>query len=151
MAEQQLLLLHDQQAIRDLIHSAWAAIDEKDWDGYASAFAEDGKFEILGQRRRGRETIAAGPARDLSKFDRLQHIVSNEIVRVAGDQAEGQWYAIAVHVPDAADPATHADVGLRYRFSARRTEAGWRFAEVVLEPVWSMGIGFEIDELPAHG
>ena len=38
--------------VRDLIVSAWAAIDRKDWATYAAAFAPDGEFEILGYRRR---------------------------------------------------------------------------------------------------
>jgi uncharacterized protein (TIGR02246 family) len=147
--EEQILVLRDEQAIRDLIRGAWAAIDRKEWDVYADAFAEDGTFEIWGQRRQGREAIADGPARDLAKFDRLQHIITNEIVRVTGDDADGQWYAIAVHVPDEADLATHADVGLRYRFSAHRGEEGWRLSEVVLKPVWTAGMKFEIDDPPA--
>ena len=69
---------------------------------------------------------------------------------MTGDDAEGQWYAIAVHVPEAADLAIHADVGLRYRFSAHRGDDGWRLSEVVLEPVWTAGIRFEIDDLPAE-
>ena len=142
--DEQLRLLLDEREIRDLIVSAWAGIDRKDWDTYANAFAEDGEFEILGQRRKGREAIVAGPSRDLAKYDRLQHIVTNEIVRVDGDAAEGQWYAVAVHVPDAAAPGDHADVGLRYRFRARRGGDGWRFAEVVLEVLWTSGMGFAI-------
>lgn len=137
------------QAERDvvrLIRNAWAAIDRKDWATYADAFAPDGEFEILGQRRRGRDEIVAGPARDLAKFDRLQHLIMNEIVEVDGDRATGQWYAIAVHVPDATEPETHADVGLRYTFDARRDEQSWRFSEVVLEPIWTGGMSFAIEE-----
>lgn len=131
--------------VRHLIVSAWAAIDRQDWDAYAGAFAEDGEFEIMGQRRRGRSEIVAGPARDLAKYDILQHIVTNVAAHVNADEADGQWYAIAVHVPDASDPARHADVGLRYRFRASRGSEGWRFSEVVLEVLWSSGIAFEID------
>jgi uncharacterized protein (TIGR02246 family) len=139
----------DLQAERDvvrLIRDAWAAIDRKDWDAYADAFAPDGEFEILGQRRKGRDEIVAGPARDLVKYDRLQHLVMNEIVDVAGDLATGQWYAIAVHVPDASDPGTHADVGLLYHFTARRDARAWRFTEVSLAPIWTAGISFAIEE-----
>lgn len=134
--------------VRDLILSAWAAIDRKDWDTYAGAFAEDGEFEIMGQRRRGRADIAAGPSRDLAKYDGLQHLISNVLVDVDGDSAGGQWYCVAVHVPDGAHPERHADVGLKYRFRARRGEDGWRFAEVTIEIVWASGIAFEIEDPP---
>jgi len=144
-----LQTLLDERAIVGLIRSAWAAIDRKDWATYADAFAPDGEFEILGQRRTGREAIVAGPARDLAGFAALQHIVTNEIVRVDGDAAEGQWYAIAVHVPSAEDPSAHADVGLRYRFRARRgAQDGWRLADVALEVLWTAGAGFEIPDAP---
>jgi uncharacterized protein (TIGR02246 family) len=147
-ADQTQLLL-DEREIRNLTLSAWAAIDRKDWDGYANAFAADGEFEIMGQRRKGREEIVAGPARDLAKYHALQHIVTNQIVAVDGDRAEGQWYAIAVHVPDGADLSGHADVGLRYRFAARREAEGWRFAEVVIEVLWTSGESFRIEERSA--
>ena len=139
------------QAERDivrLIRATWAAIDRKDWDAYAAGFAEDGEFEIMGDRRKGRAEIAAGPSRDLAKYDRLQHLVMNEIVDVDGDRAAGQWYAIAVHVPDASDPGTHADVGLRYRFKVRRDDGAWRFEEAVIDVIWTSGMTFGIEERP---
>ena len=67
-----------------------AALDNKDWQAYGATFAEDGEFEIMGQRRVGREAITAGPARDLAKFDRLQHLIANQVVRVSGYEATGQ-------------------------------------------------------------
>jgi SnoaL-like protein len=105
-------------------------------------------FEILGQRRHGRDEIVAGPARDLAGYHALQHIITNELVDVDGDEAAGQWYAIAVHVPDGAQPRRHADVGLRYRFTAKRRDEGWRLADVALEVLWTAGLSFGIDE---HG
>lgn len=131
-----------------LIRDTWAAIDRKDWDAYADAFAEDGEFEIMGQRRKGREEIAAGPRRDLARYDGLQHLVMNELVDVDGDRATGSWYAIAVHIPDASDPGTHADVGLRYRFQAARQAGEWRFTEAVIQVIWTGGVSFGIEERP---
>jgi uncharacterized protein (TIGR02246 family) len=131
-----------------LIRDTWAAIDRKDWDAYANAFTEDGEFEIMGQRRKGRAEIVAGPARDLAKYDGLQHLVMNEIVDVDGDRATGSWYAIAVHVPDGASPGAHADVGLRYRFQARCDDGDWRFTEAAIQIIWTSGMGFGIEDRP---
>jgi uncharacterized protein (TIGR02246 family) len=141
-------VLQAEHDIVRLIRDTWAAIDRKDWDTYADGFAEDGEFEIMGQRRKGRAEIVAGPARDLAKYDGLQHLVMNEIVDVDGDRAAGRWYAIAVHVPDDSDPGAHADVGLHYRFQARRDGDGWRFTEVTIQVVWTSGMGFGIEERP---
>ena len=137
-------LLAERDIVR-LIRDAWAAIDRKDWDTYADAFAHDGEFEIMGQRRKGRTEIVAGPARDLAKYHGLQHFVMNEIVDVDGDRAAGHWYAIAVHVPDGSDLGRHADVGLHYRFQARREDDAWRFADVTIEIVWTSGMSFAIE------
>jgi uncharacterized protein (TIGR02246 family) len=141
----------DLQAERDvirLIRATWAAIDRKDWAGYANGFTEDGEFEIMGQRRKGRAEIVAGPERDLAKYHGLQHFIMNEIVDVDGDRAIGQWYAIAVHVPDGSDPGTHADVGLRYRFKTRLQDDEWRFEEAVIDIIWTSGMNFGIEERP---
>jgi uncharacterized protein (TIGR02246 family) len=143
-------LIEAERDIVRLIRDAWAAIDHKDWDGYANSFTEDGEFEIQGQRRHGREEIVAGPARDLAKFDRLQHLIMNELVNVDGDRATGSWYAIAVHVPDGDDPSAHADVGLHYRFQAHKGNDGWRLTEAVIEEVWTSGMTFAIAARPGE-
>ena len=137
-------LLAERDIVR-LIRDAWAAIDRKDWDTYADAFADDGEFEIMGQRRKGRTEIVAGPARDLANYHGLQHFVMDEYVDVDGDRAAGHWYAIAVHVPDGSDLGRHADVGLHYRFHARREDDAWRFADVTIEIVWTSGMSFAIE------
>ena len=139
------------QAERDivrLIRDTWAAIDRKDWDTYADGFHADGEFEIMGQRRKGRAAIVAGPERDLAKYDGLQHFVMNEVVDIDGENGAGQWYAVAVHVPDASDPGTHADVGLRYRFRVRREDGRWRFEEAVIDVIWTGGTSFAMAEPP---
>jgi uncharacterized protein (TIGR02246 family) len=147
-AVQELL---DERAIRELLHAFVHGLDGKDWDGYAATFAPDGTFEIMGQRRTGREEIAAGPARDLARFDRLQHFLTNVVIRVDGDDATAQAYLLGVHVPEAADTSTHADIGARYRYRCRRTDEGWRFASVKLEIVWSGGLSFVIQPATSAG
>ena len=81
--------LADVDEVRRLILRTWASIDRHDWDGYAAGFREDGIFEILGQRRHGRAEIVAGPARDLAKYEQLQHLVMNEVIEVEGDDGAG--------------------------------------------------------------
>jgi uncharacterized protein (TIGR02246 family) len=144
--EPELQLLLDERAIRALILRFGASLDRKDWQAYAETFAVDGEFEIMGQRRAGREAIAAGPARDLTRFDRLQHIVANETIEVDGDRATGQWYLFGVHVPNSERPDVHADIGGCYRFRACRTSEGWRFADVRIDVLWNAGMAFAVDD-----
>src|SRR6266566_4262697 len=97
----QLQRLLDEAEIRSLMLTFARGLDDRDWTAYAGTFAEDGVFEILGQRREGREAITAGPARDLPRYERTQHFSTNQEVHVHGDMATARSYFIAVHIPDA--------------------------------------------------
>ena len=141
--------LRDEADIRELMLTFVRGLDDRDWDAYANTFAEDGEFEILGQRRVGRREIAAGPARDLTKFDRTQHYSTNHRIEIDGDDATASHYLLAIHIPDAARPTEHADIGGRYLCTCRRTSEGWRFSEVRLEVFWTRGIEFEIEHASA--
>jgi len=140
-----LRLLLDRAEIGDLMLAFVAALDAKDWDAYGEVFTEDASFTILGQARHGREAIVAGPGRDLTRYDALQHFSCNHRIAVDGDEAEASHYLLAVHVPDAGDPTSHADIGGRYDCRCVRTAAGWRFAAVELSVLWSAGTSFQIE------
>jgi uncharacterized protein (TIGR02246 family) len=132
-------LLVDKAEIGSLLLSFGAALDSKDWEGYADTFTEGGVFEIMGQKRTGREEIAAGPARDLERYDRLQHYSTNHVIEVDGDTAKASHYLIGVHVPDGKHHSRHADVGGRYLCECRRTAAGWKLSSARIEVLWSSG------------
>jgi uncharacterized protein (TIGR02246 family) len=139
----------DEAEIRELLLTFARALDERDWTGYADTFAEDGVFEIFDQRRTGREDIAAGPARDMTPFDRTQHYVTNVTVTVSGDSATARGQLLAVHIPDDTEPSEHADVGGIYHCRVRRTAEGWRFSHVRTEILWSAGMPY-VGDLPAE-
>ena len=136
-AESALQVLLDEREIRTLMLSFGSALDRKDWPAYAATFALDGTFEIMGQRRAGREAIAAGPARDLGNLPRCSTSSQTRIVEVDGDDASGQWYLFGIHVPDGERRDQHADIGGCYHYRARRTPDGWRFSDVRLEVLWT--------------
>jgi uncharacterized protein (TIGR02246 family) len=141
--------LRDESDIRELMLMFVRGLDDRDWDAYANTFAEDGEFEIMGQRRVGRLEIAAGPERDLTKFDRTQHYSTNHRIELDGDRARASHDLLAIHIPDGARPTEHADIGGRYVCECRRTSAGWRFSEVRLEIFWTRGIEFELEHASA--
>jgi uncharacterized protein (TIGR02246 family) len=141
--------LLDEAEIRELVLAFGRALDAKDWEAYGDVFTEDGQFEIFGQRRVGRAEIVAGPARDLARFDVLQHLLTNFSVRVDGDTATATAYVIAVHVPDASEPSNHADIGARYTYEVVRTPDGWRFGSVAIDILWTAGLPFGVEEKPA--
>jgi uncharacterized protein (TIGR02246 family) len=69
--------LLDKQEISELLLAFTGALDSKDWEAYGGTFAPDASFTIMGQTRHGRDEIAAGPARDLERYARLQHFSAN--------------------------------------------------------------------------
>ena len=137
--------LMDESELRNLVLDFARCIDGRDWEGYANLFTEDGVFEILGQRRVGREALVAGPKGDLEKsYERTQHYVCNICVDLDGDQAQVLAYGFAVHLPVASDVGRHAELGGLNRIVARRTDEGWRIAEMHVEPIWTGGIPLEL-------
>jgi hypothetical protein len=138
----------DRVDISELMITFVRSLDDQAWDAYAETFVEDGVFEILGQQRVGRSEIAAGPARDLSRYARTQHFSTNHQITLHGDSAEARHDLFAVHVPDSAHPERHADIGGVYRCNCVRTPSGWRFAKVQLEILWNAGADFA---LARHG
>jgi 3-phenylpropionate/cinnamic acid dioxygenase small subunit len=104
------------------------ALDEKDWHAYGASFDDECEFVILGRSRVGRDEIVAGPVRDLTRFPRTQHLHTNQVIGVDGDEASARVYCIAVHGLDEADRTKHYTIGIRYDALCRRTAAGWHFA-----------------------
>lgn len=136
--------LLDRAEITDLMVSFGAALDNKDWAAYANCFTEDGSFTIMGQTRHGREAIADGPARDLTRYDGLQHIMTNHRITIDGDRATSINYLFGIHIPDASNPGQHADIGARYDCQCVRTPDGWKLAEAEITPIWEAGLEFRI-------
>lgn len=132
--------LLDRMEITDLIQRFSRCLDERDWQGYANTFTEDGEFAIFGQKRQGREAIAAGPAGDLGNMGVTLHFNTNVHVEIEGNEATAECSLLAVHVPARAEPAVHADVGGRYHYRCVRTPDGWRFRYVALDILWTDGI-----------
>jgi uncharacterized protein (TIGR02246 family) len=149
MSDARLQRLLDEAEIRDLLLAFAHGLDDKDWTAYAGTFSEDGVFEILGQRRVGRAEIAAGPERDLTRFDRTQHFSTNHVVAIDGDTATARSYLLGVHLPRADEPDVHTDIGGCYHCTCRRTDEGWRFSHVRLEVWWSAGTPFAIGDAAA--
>jgi uncharacterized protein (TIGR02246 family) len=138
--EDRIRRLLDESDIRELLLEFARAIDAADWTAYAETFAEDGVFEIYDQHRTGRDEIAAGPRRDLTRWDRTQHYVTNLAVTVDGDVATARGEMLAVHIPDKSEPTKHADAGGIYHCRLRRTDEGWRFSTVRVEILWFAGL-----------
>ncbi|MFC8371276.1 MULTISPECIES: nuclear transport factor 2 family protein [unclassified Streptomyces] len=131
---EQLQWLVDRAAISDLLIDFARALDDKDWEGYAANYAEDGVLAIApGISHTGRAGMAEFVAGSLGRYAGTHHLSTNHAVTVDGDTATTRSYLVAAHVLDADDPYRHADGAGWYRCRLRRTPEGWRFAHVTLE------------------
>ena len=136
----QLQWLIDRAAISDLLIDFARALDDRDWEGYANNYAEDGVLALLPTvNYTGRAGMAEFVEGSLGKFAWTHHISSNHAIDLDGDTATTRSYLIAAHVLDASDPSVHGDVAGWYNCDVRRTEEGWRFARVSLNVRYSSG------------
>ena len=131
---EQLQWLIDRAAISDLLIDFARALDDKDWEGYAANYAEDGVLDIAPTiSHAGRDGLAEFVAGSLGRYAGTHHISTNHAITVDGDEATTRSYLIAAHLLDESDPSRHADGAGWYRCRLRRTPEGWRFTHVSLE------------------
>lgn len=133
--------LVDRAQISDLLVEFARALDERDWDAYASTYTEDGVLDIAGAARfEGRTAIRTATAgeRGLGGYTGTWHGSSNHAISIDGDTATTRSYLLGVHLRSD-DTFDHADGSGWYDCTLRRCAEGWRFTEVRITEVWHAG------------
>ena len=130
----QLRWLVDRAAISDLLTDFARALDDKDWDGYAANYTDDGILSISPTiAHEGRAGLAQFVAAALGKYVGTHHVSTNHAITIDGDTATTRSYLIAAHILDKKNLFRHADGAGWYLNQLRRTAEGWRFTNVRLE------------------
>lgn len=140
-AATQLQWLVDRALISDLMMTFARALDERDWDAYASTYTEDGVLNIGDfVQLEGREAIRSATAspRGLGGYSGTWHGSSNHSITVSGDTATLRSYLLGVHMLSDSR-RDHADGAGWYDCELVRTEDGWRFARVRITEIWLAG------------
>ena len=75
----------------------------------------------------------------LTPMSATQHLISNVVVRLDGDQAEASCYLQAQHVKTGTLGGDSLIIAGRYDDKLIRTTAGWRIRERRLEQIWTAG------------
>jgi len=130
--------LHDRALISELLLRFARALDERDWEGYAALYTDDGVLQLPWGPPRPRQGLAEDTEANLGRFQATQHFSSNHQVAVDGDHATSRSYLQAVHVVDP-EATEHWTLGGWYDCAYRRTDEGWRFTHVSITPVWQTG------------
>jgi len=131
--------LHDRAMISELLLRFARALDERDWEGYAALYADDGVLELPWGPPRPKAILAEDTEANLGRFAATHHISSKHQISLDGDSATSRSYLQAVHVVDPGAQGGLWTAGGWYDCSYRRTPDGWRFTRVALVPVWQSG------------
>jgi uncharacterized protein (TIGR02246 family) len=126
--------LADRQAITDLVHAYCLHFDQNEPDAVAALFTQDATVDYGPETATivGSEAIAGTIAVGLDQiFAATSHHVSNIQITFDGpDAATGVTYLYAWH--RYRDGSPDGELWGRYHHRFRRTEDGWRIAELVL-------------------
>ena len=130
--------------ISDVVLRYATGIDRRDWKLFRSCFADEVELDFTSWsggdvRISDAESWVAGVEGGLSGFDATQHISSNHVHQIDGDEATCVSYMIANHhVVEAGERMMHS-IGGYYTNRLRRGPDGWRIHACRLTVTWEMG------------
>lgn len=126
--------------ILDVANTYAAVIDGRNWAALAPLFTDDANFEIVGfGGSSGPAGIVALVKAVVQPLDVTQHVNTNHLVTVRGDDAEHTAYFLAQHVKQGVPGGDQFLIGGRYEDRLRRTPDGWRFTNRLVTFIWTQG------------
>ncbi|GAB3996821.1 hypothetical protein GCM10029992_18020 [Glycomyces albus] len=121
----------DRAELAELVAREAAWLDEHRYEDADRFFTRDVRARIPGGEVTGLEALLALAADDHLRYERTHHQPTGIVVDLDGDTAEVRFSAHIALVENGETTAATA----RYRLQARRTEAGWRFSDLEVDPV----------------
>jgi hypothetical protein len=129
--------LADQLEVERTVWTLGRCLDEGDFDGLRQIFTADATV-TTGETASGHDALVEQARRRHSADAGVQHIISNLIIDLDGNQATGRANLLASFARTGpGDPAPFL-VGEVYRFAYQRTPEGWRITSLISEPVWTL-------------
>jgi 3-phenylpropionate/cinnamic acid dioxygenase small subunit len=125
--------------ITALINRYAQAVDGKDWALYASCFTADAEIDYssAGGARGGVAESTAWLTTMMAPLSVSQHYITNQVIEVSGEDATCRAYFFGVVGNQSEAGSSLIWVGGIYEDRLRRSEGGWRIAELVDISVWS--------------
>jgi 3-phenylpropionate/cinnamic acid dioxygenase small subunit len=132
--------LQDRQEITELCYRYGLTLDGRDWTGLAAVFTPDANaFYLDLPPCLGYQAIEDTCRAALEPMSATQHLISNVVVRLDGDQAESSCYLQAQHVKAGTPGGDNFIIAGRYDDRLVRTPDGWRIRERRLALIWTSG------------
>jgi hypothetical protein len=146
----------DRRAIEDLIVTSQLLIDTGRWAELAETVFAAERGDVVPEADfgfalwRGSEAIHAGFGASMANFEACMHAVTNVLVDVDGDHAQGRYYVQGWHWVRATVPRTSVQADFLVLGIMRdefvRQDEGWRIARRQLTRV---GPGVAVGALPS--
>jgi ketosteroid isomerase-like protein len=131
----------DREQIYDVAVRYATALDGRDWDLLRTCFVPDvvGVYEGQIGEVHGYDAIEVTCRDALGPLDATQHVVTNFVIDVRGDEADASCYLVAQHVRHTAEGGALFTLAGRYTDVLRRTDGGWKIARRRLQTTWTSG------------
>ena len=131
--------LTDKQDIAEVLFAYGYALDARDWDRLRSCFTADAVGHYGGDPLVGYYAIEQLCRTTLEPLSASQHLISNVVVQVDGDDATSVCYLHAQHVRPGIEGGDQFIFAGRYTDRLVRTHAGWQIADRTLDAMWTAG------------
>jgi hypothetical protein len=129
-------LIADRIEIADLFTRFGRLLDEKRWEDAGTVFTDDvAVHSPRGGELRGIDKVVGFMRQSAVEGQQAQHITTDLLVDVNGDQAAASAYSLVYYYRDGQAP--YFTGGLRMAGTVVRTPAGWRFREQRIMPAWT--------------
>ena len=138
MDEKKLQMLLDRMEIIDIQNRYATGVDTRDRDLYRSCFTDEMELDMSGMGLGEPMKISADVWVDravslVSGFKSTQHIITNHVITIEGDEATCVAYLQARHY----NPESMYTVGGYYTNRLVRTPEGWKIRRLKLTPSWT--------------
>lgn len=136
--------LKDRSDIADAVKKFATSVDTLDFDLYRSIFADEVDMDVSSFSGLPAEKVSMDEWVEqirgfLPGFDSTQHVLSNFVIDVSGEDASCVVYMKAEHfVANTQGDNSHA-IGGFYTFGLNRSSGDWKIVAMTLNVTWSRG------------
>ncbi|KKJ98520.1 nuclear transport factor 2 family protein [Micromonospora sp. HK10] len=124
----------DRAEIAELVARLAWALDERRFDDLRTVYAPDARTSSPRGTLAGLDEIVEVLRRTSPEEELTQHLNSDVVIDLDGDRAEIGAHQLVYFYRAGAAP--HRRAGVRTRYTAVRTPAGWRLAQADISPLW---------------
>lgn len=144
MNEARLQEMLDRQAISDTVIRYATGIDMRQWDVYRSCFCDRVDIDFTSFSGGRPVTVSADDwvlqvRSTLSGFAATQHMSTNHVISVSGDEATCVSYMQAQHYLPNDKGGSTLTLGGYYTNSLVRIDEGWKIRRCQLSVTWTTG------------